>query len=127
MGHLKQQQPKTIWLSLLVTGLMALGLLHTSVYADEEVTAASADSVQKEGVSELPSLSTGEQVIEFKPENDPNMIDNEGDGPDTNTAIPLPTDLEQILSVQKRVDELLYYGSQPARLPTSETAPKAAR
>ena len=126
MGQLKQQ-PKIFWLSLMIVALMTLGLIHSSVHADEESTAASADPVQKEGVSELPSLSTGEQVIEFKPENDPNMFDDEGDGPDTNTAIPLPSDLEQILSVQKRVDELLDFGSQPARLPTSEAAPKAAR
>lgn len=119
MGHIDAKQIVQLGVSLMLAAVLACGpLVSPLVFADEAKTAASTEKEQG-GSAELPSLSN-DQGMEFVPENDPNMIDDEGDSPDSNSGGPLPTDLQHILSVRRRVGEVLYHGFSPQRLPAAQ-------
>ena len=117
MGHRKYNQ-RFNWTGYLALLLLVVGSVQ--IHAQDDETAANV--LADEGSITQPSLAPDGPMIEFRPENDPNMIDSEGDGPDSNTAVPLPTNLQEILSVHQRVGRILEMNQVPIRLPSSEGA-----
>ena len=114
MGHQRHNQ-RFNWLSYLA--LLVLVMSSFQIHAQDDSTAASV--AVEEGSSSLPSKAPAQQIIEFRPEDDPNMIDSEGGEPDTNTSAPLPTNLQEIISVHQRVGKILDMSRNPVRLPSS--------